>query len=68
MKKDDIEENSNDEDNLDWTDEELRAVFRKVDVDNSGVISRIVILLKQTKYILLKIFILGVEDGLKIYQ
>ena len=51
MKKDDIEENSNDEDNLDWTDEELRAVFRKVDVDNSGVISRIVILLKQKKYI-----------------
>jgi len=45
MKKDDIEENSNDEDNLDWTDEELRAVFRKVDVDNSGVISRIVIFL-----------------------
>ena len=56
MKKDDIEENSNDEDNLDWTDEELRAVFRKVDVDNSGVISRIVILLKRKKYILLKCF------------
>ena len=56
MKKDDIEESSNDQDNLDWTDEELRSVFRKVDVDNSGVISRIVILLKQSKSISLKCF------------
>ena len=56
MKKDAIEENSNDEDNLDWTDEELRAVFRKVDVDNSGVISRIVILLKKTKIYFIKMF------------
>ena len=56
MKKDDIEESSNDQDNLDWTDEELRSVFRKVDVDNSGVISRIVILLKQSKSTSLKFF------------
>ena len=47
MKNDDIEENPSDDDSLEWTDEELRAVFRKVDVDNSGVISRIVSRLKQ---------------------
>ena len=42
MEKDDIKENPDDQDGFDWTDEELQEIFRKVDVDDSGVISRIV--------------------------
>ena len=44
MGKDDHDENLDDQESevLAWTDGKLRAIFTKVDVDNSGVISRIV--------------------------
>ena len=44
MGKDDHDENLDDQESkcLAWTDDELRAIFTKVDVDKSGVISRIV--------------------------
>ena len=42
MEKDDNGKSPSDHDLVEWTDEELRTIFEKVDVDKSGVISRIV--------------------------
>ena len=44
MGKDDHDENLDDQESevLAWTDGKLRAIFTKVEVENSGVISRIV--------------------------